>query len=127
MAEAAEAVVVAVQVIAPNAAQKTANAQNVPHAESALSVVTAMERTVKAEAHAKTVTASVVVNPATLKGKPRLTTTPHPKPKPKHALKRVTNAWRAKNAGSQPKAVKAVANVAHAASATKVAVNARPA
>jgi hypothetical protein len=78
------------------------------------------------------------------KAKPPSTTTPHLKPKPKHAPKHATNAWPAKSAAKALKAAtnsaslaanvvivqnvvkvaKAVANAAHAASATRVAVNA---
>jgi hypothetical protein len=78
------------------------------------------------------------------KAKPPSTTTHHLKPKPKHAPKHATNAWPAKSAAKALKAAtnsaslaanvvivqnvvkvaKAVANAAHAASATKVAVNA---
>jgi hypothetical protein len=85
-----------------------------------------------------------MVKAVTPKAKPPSTTTHHLKPKQKHAPKHATNAWPAKSAAKAPKAAtnsaslaanvvivqnvvkvaKAVANAAHAASATKVAVNA---
>ena len=153
MAEAAVVVAVAVVVIVPKAVTSaTPKAlKPVANAQRAANVVIAMWNNAvkgvaaKAAAHAKTATAvdaakAAMVNHVTPKAKPPSTTTPHLKPKPKHALKRATNAWPAKSVATTPKAatnnannalsvvsvvkVKTVANAAHAASATKVAVNA---
>jgi hypothetical protein len=102
----------------------------------------------KVAAHAKSATAVAVAKAAmakhaTPKAKQPSTTTLHQKLKLKHAPKHATSAWPAKNAAKAPKAAmsnanlalsaaivqnvvkvaKAVANAAHAASATRVAVN----
>ena len=167
MAEAAVVVAVAVVVTVPSevsaqkvkvatsatpkalrpvaSAQHAVNVQSAANAmwNNAVKVVAA-----KAAAHAKTATAVDVVKVAmvkhaTPKAKPPSTTTPHLKPKPRHAPKHATSAWPAKSAAKTRKAAtshanlavnvvtvpnvakaKAVANAAHAANATKVAVNA---
>ena len=49
---------------------------------------------------------------ATPKAKPPSTTTPHLKPKPKHAPKHATNAWPAKSVAKAPKAATTHANLA---------------
>jgi hypothetical protein len=168
MAEAAVVVAVAVVVTVPSAVsalkvkvatlkaatsatpkvlRPVANAQRVASVPSALKAVAA-----KAAAHVKTATVvdaakAAMVKPVTPKAKQPSTTTPHLKPKPKHAPKHATNAWPVKSvakalkvamsnanlalsaanvviAQNVVKVAKAVANAAHAASATKVAVNA---
>ena len=96
---------------------------------------------VKAVAHVKSATAVAVVKAKTAampKAKPPSTTTPHPKLKPKRALKHAMNAWPAKSAAKAPKPsmatnlanlavivlsvakVKAVVSAPHVASAMKV-------
>ncbi len=127
----------------PKALRPVASAQ---HAANAVKAVA------KAAAHAKIATAvdvakAVMVKFVTPKAKPPSTTTPHQKPKPKPAPKHATSAWPVKSVAKAPKAAainaslaanvvivqnavsvvkvaKAVANAAHAASATKVAANA---
>jgi hypothetical protein len=153
MAEAAVVAAVAVVVTVPNAvsAQKVKVATNAtPKALRPVASVQHVASAVKAvAAHAKTATAVdaakvAMLKAVTQKAKRPSTTTPHLKLKPKPAPKHATNAWPAKSAEKTPKAAtinaslaanvvivqsvvkaaKAVANAAHAASATKVAVNA---
>jgi len=111
--------------------------------------VAAQKVHVKVAALAKTATAvaeMVATQRAAMpKGKPLSTTTPALKPKLKRAPKHAMNAWRVRNVARQQKAatthanravnvqsvvnvvsaakVKVVASAAHAANATKVAVN----
>jgi hypothetical protein len=138
----------------PKALRPVANAlhaasvQNVVNAmwNNALKVVAARVAA-KAVAHVKTATAvdaakAVMVKRVAPKARPRSTTTPHLKPKPKHAPKHAMNVWPAKSVAKALKAatshaslalsaaivvsetkVKAVANAAHAANATRVVVN----
>jgi len=110
--------------------------------------VAAQKAHAKAVAPAKSATAVAVrggmQKVAMPKAKRPSITTPRLKPKPKHAPKHATNAWPAKSAATPQKAAtthanlaanalsvenaakaKAVVNAAHAASATKVAANAR--
>jgi hypothetical protein len=131
-------------------AQHAVNVQSVASAmwNNAVKAVAARVAA-KAVAHVKTATAvdaakAVMVKFVMPKAKPPSTTTHHQKPRPKLAPKPATNAWPAKNAAKTPKATtshanlalsavivqnvvksaKAVANAAHAANATTVAVNA---
>jgi len=130
-------------------AQHAVNVQSVASAmwNNAVKAVAARVAA-KAVAHVKTETAvdaakAEMVKFVMPKAKPPSTTTPHLKPKPKHAPKPAMNAWPAKNAAKAPKAAttnaslavnaqnaanavkvaKAVANAAHAVNATTVAVN----
>jgi hypothetical protein len=149
-------VMIATPKAATNATPKALrHVANVQHAASVQSVVSAMwNNAVKVVAarvaakvalHAKTATAvdaakAAMVKPVMPKAKPPSTTTPHLKPKLKHAPKHATNAWPVKSAAKAPKVamsnanlalsaanvvkVKTVANAAHAVNATTVAVNA---
>jgi hypothetical protein len=134
-----------------------ANAQHAASVQSVASAIwnnavkaVAARVAAKAAAHVKTATAvdaakAEMVRPVMVKfvmpkAKPPSTTTPHLKPKLKHAPKHATNAWPVKSAAKAPKVamsnanlalsaanvvkVKTVANAAHAVNATTVAVNA---
>lgn len=159
MAEAAGVRAEAAQVNAPSVVsapsatpKRLRPVANAPHAVNAPSEAkqVAAREVATAVAHAKIATAVAAAKAEMLKrvkltAKQPLTSTPHPKPKPRLEPKLATNAWRAKtalrarkaattrkrrvanvlNAPNEVKAVKAVANAAHAANATKVAANAR--